>query len=102
MIKTKVTFWSAGFYLANQSNLKSFQKTLIGWKKPVLQKIHFCFGHVNRLIITLGRPISMCTDRTILTSLRAGYKIKDIFREFIVTPQTIAFNMCNITLPFEP
>jgi len=29
MIKTKV----ACFYSANQSNLKSFQKALIGWKK---------------------------------------------------------------------
>jgi len=29
MIKTKVAF----FYPANQSNLKSFQKALIGWKK---------------------------------------------------------------------
>jgi len=26
-------FWRAGFYLANQSNLKGFQKALIGWKK---------------------------------------------------------------------
>jgi len=42
MIKTKVAFWRAGFYLANQSNLKSFQKALIRWtkasppKKPLL------------------------------------------------------------------
>jgi len=27
------TFWRAGFYPANQSNLKSIQKALIGWKK---------------------------------------------------------------------
>jgi len=33
MTKTKVAFWRAGFYPANQSNLKSFQTTLIGWKK---------------------------------------------------------------------
>jgi len=26
-------FWRAGFYLANQSDLKSFQKALVGWKK---------------------------------------------------------------------
>jgi len=32
MIKTKVTFWRVGFYPANQSNLKSYQKALIGWK----------------------------------------------------------------------
>jgi len=33
MIKIKVAFWKAGFYPANQSNLKSFLKALIGWKK---------------------------------------------------------------------
>jgi len=33
MIKTKVAFWRAGFYPANQSNWKSSQKALIGWKK---------------------------------------------------------------------
>jgi len=33
MIKTKVAFWRAGFYPANQSNLKSFLKDLISWKK---------------------------------------------------------------------
>jgi len=33
MIKTKVALWRAGFYPANQNNLKSFQKSLIGWKK---------------------------------------------------------------------
>jgi len=42
MIKTNVAFWRAGFYPANQSNLKSFKKALIGWKiagrpkKPLL------------------------------------------------------------------
>jgi len=30
MIKAKVAFWKAGFYPANQSNLKSNQKALIG------------------------------------------------------------------------
>jgi len=46
--------WRAGFYIANQSNLKSIQKALIDWKKPALQKSHFCFDHVNRLIKTLN------------------------------------------------
>jgi len=32
MSKTKVTFWRL-FHPANQSNLKSIQKALIGWKK---------------------------------------------------------------------
>jgi len=42
MIKTKVAFWSAGFFPANQSILKTFQIVMIGWikagppKKPLL------------------------------------------------------------------
>jgi len=42
MIKTKVAFWRAGFFLANQGFLKTFQIVLIGWtkagppKKPLL------------------------------------------------------------------
>jgi len=39
MCKTKVAFWRAAFYLANQSNLKSIQKALIGWKKAGLPKM---------------------------------------------------------------
>jgi len=46
--KQKWLFWRASFYPANQSNLKRIQKVLIGWKKPALQKSHFCFDHVNR------------------------------------------------------
>jgi len=38
MSRTKVAFWRAGFYPANQSNLKSMQKALIGWKKAGLPK----------------------------------------------------------------
>jgi len=49
MIKTKVAFLKAGFYPANQSNMKSFQKALIGWKKAGPPKSHFCYNHVNRL-----------------------------------------------------
>jgi len=55
MIKTKVAFWRAGFYPANQSNLKSYQKALIGWNRPALQNSHFCFDHVNRLITAKPR-----------------------------------------------
>jgi len=33
----------SGFYLANQSNLKSFQKLWLAGKKPALQKSQFCF-----------------------------------------------------------
>jgi len=38
MIKTKGLFQRAGFYPANQSNLKSIQKAPIGWKKVGLPK----------------------------------------------------------------
>jgi len=31
--KQKWLFWRAGFYPANQSNLKSLLNALIGWKK---------------------------------------------------------------------
>jgi len=38
MIKTKVAFWRAGFYPANQNNTEKFSNALIGnaligWKK---------------------------------------------------------------------
>jgi len=33
MLQTDFFSWRAGFYPANQSNLKSLQKALIGWKK---------------------------------------------------------------------
>jgi len=33
MIKTKVAFLEGRLFPANQSNLKSFQNDLIGWKK---------------------------------------------------------------------
>jgi len=38
MIKTKQAFWRVGFYPVNQSNPKSFQKALIGWKKATPPK----------------------------------------------------------------
>jgi len=34
-------FWRVGFYPANQSNLKSLQKALIGWKKAGPPNKHF-------------------------------------------------------------
>jgi len=38
MIKTKVAFLEGRLLSANQSNLKSFQKALIGWIKAGLPK----------------------------------------------------------------
>jgi len=39
----KWLFWSAGFYPANQSNLKSFLKALINWKKAGPPKMPLLF-----------------------------------------------------------
>jgi len=39
----------AGFYSANQSNLKSIHKALIGWIKAGPPKKALCFDRVNRL-----------------------------------------------------
>jgi len=50
MIKTKVAFLEGRFYPANQSNLKSFQKALISWKKAGLPKSHFCLDHEKQAI----------------------------------------------------
>jgi len=52
MIKTKVAFWRAGFFSANQGFLKTFQIVLIEWIKAGPQKSHFCFDYVNWLIMT--------------------------------------------------
>jgi len=53
MIKTKVAFWRAGFFPANQSNLKSFQKDLIGWKNAGPQK---GLGLGTNLFVKVPRP----------------------------------------------
>jgi len=45
MIKTKVEFWRAGFFQ------QTFRIALIGWIKAGPPKYHFCFDHVNRLIM---------------------------------------------------
>jgi len=47
MTKTKMAYLEDWLYLANQSNLKSIQKALIGWKKAGLKKSHVCFDHVG-------------------------------------------------------
>jgi len=53
MNKTKGLLWRAGFYPGNQSNLKNFLKSLIGWKiKADPSKTRFCFDYVNRLYVT--------------------------------------------------
>jgi len=52
MIKTKVAFLEGRLFLANQGFLKTLQIVLIGWIKAGHPKSHFCFDHVNRLMIT--------------------------------------------------
>jgi len=49
MIKSKVAFLEgrAGFYPANQSNLKTVEKALIGCKKPFYTKNKSLDGAMN-------------------------------------------------------
>jgi len=62
MIKTKVAFCRAGFYPPAfiqpiREIWKVFKKPWLAGKKPALQKSHFCFDPVNRLIILFfGAP----------------------------------------------
>jgi len=44
-----VAFLEGRFYPDNQSNLKSFLKALIGWKKAGLPKSRFSFDHISSL-----------------------------------------------------
>jgi len=69
-MKTKCLFWRAGFYSANQSNLKSFQKALIGWKKAALQRSHFCFDRVNRLTVPFNILLLQQLHNTMSYELR--------------------------------
>jgi len=49
-LNQKWLFWRAGFYPANQSNLKSFQKGLIGWKKDGPPKKPLLFWSCKQVI----------------------------------------------------
>jgi len=53
MIKTKMAFLVGRLLSIQSEQFKSIQKALIGWKKPAIQKSHFCFDHENRLNITV-------------------------------------------------
>jgi len=48
--KQKWLFWRAGFYPANQRSLKSFQKSLIGWKKAGSLKKSLLFWSCKQAI----------------------------------------------------
>jgi len=58
MIKQKWHFWRAGFFLANQSFLKTFQIALIGWIKAGPPKSHFCFDHVLNMLLVFQNEVS--------------------------------------------
>jgi len=51
MIKIKVAFLEGRLLSSQSKQFKSIQKAMIGWKKPALQKSHFYFDHVNKLIV---------------------------------------------------
>jgi len=42
-------FGGLAFIQSIRAIWKVFKKLWFGWKKPALQKSHFCFDHVNRL-----------------------------------------------------
>jgi len=49
-----VAFWRTGFFLANQSNLKSIQKDLIAWKKADLPKKPLLFWACKQALSVLA------------------------------------------------
>jgi len=50
MIKTNVFFGGPAFIQPIRAIKKVFKKPWLAGKKPALQKSHFCFDHVKRLI----------------------------------------------------
>jgi len=55
MIKTKVAFLEGWLLSSKSEQSNKFSKSLaLLEKNPALQKSHFCFDHVNRLLITLN------------------------------------------------
>jgi len=48
MIKTKMAFLEGQLFSSQSELFENFFNALIDWKKPALQKSHFCFVHVNR------------------------------------------------------
>jgi len=53
MIKTKVRFLEDQLFSSQSGLFETFQVALIGWIKAVLQKSHFYFDHINRLLVRL-------------------------------------------------
>jgi len=52
MIKTKAAFLEGRLFSSQSDLLRKLLIALIGWIKGGPQKSHFCFDHVNRLMIT--------------------------------------------------
>jgi len=59
MIKTKVAFLEGRLLFSQSEQSEKFSKSS-NWhgKKPALQKSHFCFNHVNRLILCIQKVSS--------------------------------------------
>jgi len=53
--KRKWLFWRAGFFPVNRAFGKLFRLLLLAGKKPALQNSHFCFYHVNKLIVPIPK-----------------------------------------------
>jgi len=51
MMKTKVAFLVGQLLISQSEQFKKYSKAEMDEKKPALQKNHFCFGHVNSLIM---------------------------------------------------
>jgi len=60
MIKTKAAFLESRLLSSQSEQSKKFSK-ILDWleKSPALQKSHFCFDHVNRLIKCNNYLVSM-------------------------------------------
>jgi len=59
--KQKRLFWRAGFYLANQSNQKTFKKLWLAGKKPALQKATFVWS-CKQVIYMHNLKVSLCNE----------------------------------------
>jgi len=68
--KQKWLFWRAGFYPANQSDLKSFQRALIGWEKAGLLKKQLLFWSCKQAINVSNASILPRMSHGCLTSWR--------------------------------
>jgi len=74
MIKTKMAFLEGRLLSSQSEQLKKHSKSS-DWleKRPALQKSHFCFDHVNRLIVTLVIRIFGTLIANVKLTLQKGH-----------------------------